>query len=218
MREPVEIPPVPEPDPHRDPIALALVAELGAHDRTSASVEGIVRRAGITRSEFDRRYSGLDDCLVDAYERFIDDFERKVGQAFNAHEDWRASLRAAAYATADWMEASPDLVDFGTVGVLVAGGETARIRREELAAFCAALIERGRRAAPDPDQVPESAPLMAIGAIFNLLTQRVQEGEVVDPAGMVPEMMYVTVRIYLGEEAAREELSLPRPASPDPRR
>lgn len=215
MRKTVDIPPAPEPDPHRDRIALALVAEVKERGPEARDPGEVARRAGVPRSEFDRRYGSFEECLLDTYERFIASFERATGTAFNRHEDWRTALRAAAYAAADWMWASPELMEFGAVGVLHSGNEMARVRREEVARYSAALIEQGREAAPDPASVPEGASLMAIGAILNLLTQRLHEGEEVNPVEMVPEMMYLVVRIYLGEEAAREELALGRPAVVD---
>jgi AcrR family transcriptional regulator len=212
MIQPLALPPGPRPNPHRDPLALALVAEVNARGPEAGDPDEIARRAGIPRSEFDRRYSGFDECLVDTYERFIASFERAVGSAFNAHGDWRTALRAAAYASADWMAASPELMEFGAVGVLRTTNEVARVRREEVARFCAGMVEQGRRAAADPEQIPEGASLLAIGAILNLLTQRIQEGDQIDLLAEVPELMYLVVRVYRGEREAREELSLPRPS------
>jgi AcrR family transcriptional regulator len=207
MIRPVPLPAPPHPDPYRDPIALALVAEVCERGADAGDPCRIARRAGVSIGEFETRFSGFADCLVDSYGRYIASFERSVGSAFNRHVEWSDALRAAAYAAAAWMEASPSLVHFGAIGVLQTGNEMARVRREDVVRFCADLIEQGREAAPDPELVPEGASLMAVGSIMNLLTQRLQEGTVVDPTGMVPEMMYMVVRIYLGEDEARKELT-----------
>ena len=53
---------------------------------------------------------------------------------------------------------------------------------------------------------------MATGSMAQLLTHRLQKGERVLAHAMVPEMLYMSVLPYLGEEAAREELEAPRPA------
>jgi hypothetical protein len=207
---PIELPPAPDPDPFSDPFARALVAEVDERG-SDASLDGVLDRSGATAEEFHRRFADFDSCLVDTYERFIASFERAVATAFNAHDEWRTALRAAAYAATDWMEASPDLMEFGAVGVLTTRNEMARVRREQVAAFCGALIERGRAAAPSPGLVPEAAALIAVGSILHLLTKRIQEDDEIDLAGTVPELMYGIVRTYLGEEEAREELTLPRP-------
>jgi AcrR family transcriptional regulator len=203
----LDLPPAPEPDPHGDQIALALVAEVLERPE-GREVESVARRAGVTRTEFGRRFASFDECLVDTYERFIASFERAVGTAFNRHDDWRAAVRAAAFAAGDWMEASPELMEFGSAGVLRTRNEMVRVRREEVAMFCAQLIDQGRESAPDPSKVPEGASLLAVGSILNLLTQKLQEGSKVDLGEMVPEMLYLVVRVYLGEEIAREELAM----------
>jgi hypothetical protein len=97
------------------------------------------------------------------------------------------------------------------VEILAAKSEMMRVRREEAFQFCAELIEAGRAAAPDPDSVSQAASMVAIGSIMNLVALRLQRGEELRVHESVPEMMYAAVRPYLGEEAAREELSLPRP-------
>jgi hypothetical protein len=53
--------------------------------------------------------------------------------------------------------------------------------------------------------------MMAVGSIVQLLTHRLQSGVAVEPAAMVPPMMYLATRPYLGEELARKELTGPRP-------
>jgi hypothetical protein len=204
----VEVPPAPDPDPYRDPLSLGVVEEVFERGR-QASVAGVIARSAVPAKEFHRRYDSLEDCALDAYERFIASFKRRVGEAFNAGSDWRDSLRAAAYETADFMEESPALVGFGMTGVLQMNSELCRVRREEVFAFCADLIDRGRTE-PSDVEADEAAAMFAIGSIIQLLTFRLQSGGPVEPHAIVPEMMYAVVRAYKGEDVAREELSLPR--------
>jgi len=201
---PVELPPAPIPDPYRDPISLAVVEEVFERGARS-NVAGVIARADVTASEFYDRYATLEDCALDAYERFIACFKRRVGGAFNAHSSWRDSLRAAAYETADWMEANPALVGFGMTGVLQMKSELCRVRREEVFVFCGGLIDLGRTE-PSEIEVDEAAAMLAIGSIIQLLTFRLQTGGPIEPHAIVPEMMYAVVRTYKGERAAREEL------------
>jgi AcrR family transcriptional regulator len=208
---PIELPLAPEPQPQGDAISTAVVAEIVEQTYQRTTVENVIRRAGVSRREFDRRFGSLEHCVLDTFERCIADFELRVGSAFNSQRDWPAALRAAAYATADWMEENPQLVSFGMVDVLNMPGEMGRVRREETFAFCAQMIDRGREAAGDTGLIPESAPTFAIGAITQLLTHRLQEGAEIDPPAVIPEMMARVVGIYLGEEAAEAEWAADRP-------
>ncbi len=210
MKQPIDLPPPPDPDPYRDPLALAVVSEVYERGE-AASVAGVIARAGVPASAFAERYASLEACAVDAYERYIAAYKRRIGGAFNAHPDWRTSLRASAYECADFIAGEPALVSFGMTGVLQMRSEVARLHREEVFVFSAKLIDLGRT---EPgSQAPEdgSAATYAIGSIIQLLTHRLQAGIDYDPHKIVPEMMYSIVRSYLGEDAAEEELTLPRP-------
>jgi hypothetical protein len=208
VKAPVELPPAPDPDPFRDPLSLAVAHEVFERGER-ASTAGVIARADVPESVFHQRYATLEDCALDSFERFIADFERRVGEAFNAGSDWRDSLRASAYEAADWMEENPELVSFGMAGVLHMNNELARVRREEVFVFCGDLIDLGRTE-PSDIEADEAAAMFAIGSIMQLLTHRLQSGGPVEPHAIVPEMLYAVVRAYKGEDVAREELSLPR--------
>ncbi len=208
---PIALPPPLTRDPFADPLALAIVDEVAERGYAAVTVSAVIERAGVDREEFDRRFADLEDAALQTFEAFIVDFERRVGLAFNAGTEWRSALRAAAYEVADWMAASPNLVRFGTVKVLEMRSEMARVRREEASIFCAKMVDAGRFEAPDPAAVPESAAIVAIGSILQMITYRLQKGVVIDAHATVREMLYAAVRPYLGEEIAREELTLPRP-------
>ena len=194
-----------------------MVDIVGERGYEATTVEAVLERAGVARREFDERFAGKEDCALKTLEALIAKFEWRVGCAYAAFSDWRTGLRAAAYACADWLVEFPNAVRYGVVEVLKADSEMPRVRREELFRFCAGLIDGGRAEAVEP--VGESTAVVAIGSIMQLLTQRMQVGAEVGAHGIVPEMMYAVVRPYLGEEAAREELTMPRPgmAGPDGR-
>jgi AcrR family transcriptional regulator len=204
----------PERDPYEDPIIVAFVEVVDERGYEAASLEEVVARSGVTAAEFHRRFAGKEDCAQQSFEALTDDWRFRVYSAYSAFPDWRSGLRAAAYEVADWMEEHPAVVHFGIVEILKAENEMIRVRREEALTYGGELIDGGRREAADPDKIPEAAPLMAIGSIVQLLTHRLQTGVPVEPTEMVPQMMHMATRPYIGEELAREEYDLPRPIPP----
>jgi AcrR family transcriptional regulator len=201
----------PAGDPFADRLYVALIDVVAERGYQAADVESVTRRAGVDTAEFYRRFADKEDCVQQAYEAFIEDFLRHVQRAYDAGPDWRSALRGAAYAAADWMNEHPRTARFGGVDVLYARNEMVRVRREEVFRYCAGLIDAGRAEAPNPSAVPEAAPIMAIGAIAQTLTARMQKGEALETDRMVPAMMYQAVRPYLGEAVAREELAIAPP-------
>jgi AcrR family transcriptional regulator len=206
----------PRPGPFADPIATALVEVVGERGYEATDVGSVIARAGATRAEFDRRFADKEDCVQQVFEAFIDDFLGQIRGAFEAESEWPTSLRAAAYSTMDWMDDHPDTARFGMVDVLAARNEMIRVRREEIFVYCAGLIDAGREVAPDPAAVPEAAAVMAVGAVVQIVTRRMQSGADLEFGRLVPELMYGAVLPYLGEEAARAELDAPRPPGPRP--
>jgi AcrR family transcriptional regulator len=208
-REPV--PPRPKPDPFTDPIQIAVVDLIFERGYEAFDERAIVRRAGATMAEFRSRFVDKQDCTVRTIEACLQDFKWMVETAYDTGADWREGLRASAWAVADHLDEHPELVHVLVIGLLGAKNEMLRVLREEALMYGATVIERGRAEAPEPAAVPAGAAAMAMGSIAQLLTHRLQKGVDVAPHATVRQMLYLSARPYVGEEAAAEELRLPRP-------
>ncbi|HEX4306471.1 MAG TPA: TetR/AcrR family transcriptional regulator [Solirubrobacterales bacterium] len=192
------------------PLGAAIVEVVATEGYREAGVGGIIARAGVTRQEFDRLFSGKADAVQQVLESMIEDFRRRVGGAYAGVPGWPGSLRAAAYEVVAWIEDHPHAYEFGMLGVLEAG-EMPRLRREELFTWCAALIDAGRAVAPDPAAVPAAAALIAVGAVVDGLARHASGEPDAGLVETVPKLMYGAVLPYLGGEAARRELSARAP-------
>jgi AcrR family transcriptional regulator len=188
------------------PLAAALIEVVARRGYHEASIEEILARAGVEREEFDLHFAGKEDALLRVFESVIENFKCRAGRAYASFPTWPGSLRAAAYEVVAWIEDNPHGYEFGMLRVLDAG-EAARLRREELFTWCASLIDAGREVAPDPDAVPRAAPLIAVGAVVEMLSLHAAGELEAGLAETVPKLMYGAVLPYLGEEAAREELA-----------
>jgi AcrR family transcriptional regulator len=193
------------------PIAAAVMATIRERGYPDARVEEFLSRAGMTEADFDRQFAGKEELSLRVFEAYIDDFVDRVDAAYSMGGPWPGSLRAAAYETARWVTANPAVTWFGLVGVLEAG-DMARARRDQVFRWAASLVDAGRPVAVDPEAVPRSAPLVTIGGIAEGL-RRHEEGDVgVGVAEAIQRMMYLAVRPYLGEAAARTEFEIEPPA------
>jgi AcrR family transcriptional regulator len=208
---PYPIPPPPEPYPFTDPLPAAVIDLIFERGYEAVTERLIVDRAGTTLGEFHRRFADKQEATVKTFEVCQQDFEWTVGTAYATGSDWRGGLRAAAWTVADYMEEHPRLIHACVIGLLRAKNEMLRVVRENILLYGATVIDRGRAEVPEASSVPLGAALMAEGSIAQLLTQRLQRSEPVAPHEMVPQMLYLAVRPYVGEEAAREELHAPRP-------
>jgi hypothetical protein len=135
---------------------------------------------------------------------------RVVRGAFDRQRRWPDSLRAAAYAHAGWILENPKEVRFGILETVWASELTGALR-DRLFAEYIAMVDAGREVAPDPDSIPAFTAEGVVGAITEVVARRLGQEQGHELLELVPEMMYLAVRPYLGEEAARRELTAPPP-------
>ena len=188
----------------------AMLDLVSARGYEAVSVGEVVARAGGDTAEFESLFSSKQDCAVAVLEEVAKENLREVRGAFDSQPSWPDSLRAAAYAHAGWIAANPAKLRFTLLEMVWASELTSAVR-DNLFAEYIAMVDAGREVAPDPDAVPAQAAQSAVGAIAQVVAKNFASAD--DLFALVPEMMYLAVRPYLGEETARRELTTPRPAA-----
>jgi AcrR family transcriptional regulator len=185
--------------------AIDLTIERGY---AALEVREIAARAGVEPAEFDRHFAGKEDCCLQVYEANIADFDQLVVGAYLRYESWRDALRAAAYAAAAYLRDHPREVQYGEIQMRE-GGEMAQARRDAYLHRIIDLIDAGRGELDDPGSLNRGVAEGALGSIYGYLLKELQAGAGTRSATeMVPQLMYIAVRPYVGHEAAREELSI----------
>jgi AcrR family transcriptional regulator len=202
---------MPDGLPERDAVAEAVVDLMVERGYEEMSVEAVVARAGVERGEFDRRFDGLEDCVLEVYWQHTDAFTEMVVAAYEEEGSWREGFRAAAYAAARWIRDNPRILRFGTVQMFGAG-LMAQAQRTSHLQRMVDLIDAGREELDDPDSVGRGVAEGVFGSIYEFAVKEVQSGNGTRSAeDYVPELMFIAVRPYLGHAAAREELKIPAP-------
>lgn len=186
---------------------LDLVATQGYRETT---LEEVIAAAGTTRAEFDRLYASKEALAVEVLEERSKDCFRVVMAAYEAEAQWPDSLRAGCYALAEWLRTHPREVRYGPVEMLWAG-EQAQVQRELAFQRFRRMVDDGRSRLADPDSLPKSIADQIVGTTVGMLTERVMKGEVGDYADVVPPLMAIAVRPFLGDEAAAREAAMPPP-------
>jgi AcrR family transcriptional regulator len=176
----------------------------------AVSIDDVAERTGDTAMGFERHFPSKLACAVAILEEIAESNLRAVRGAFDAEAGWPDSLRAAAYAHAEWILANPKKMRFGLLETVWAS-ELTRALRDSLFGEYVAMIDAGRAVAPDPTSIPPFTAEGVVGSITEVIARRLGQGQGDRLLELVPEMMYLAVLPYLGEEAARRELTLPRP-------
>jgi len=176
------------------------------------TIEEIAGRVGGDRAGFEAIFPSKQACAIAALEALAESNLTAVRGAFRSRPEWPASLRAAAYAHVRWILANPKKMRFGLLETRWAG-EVANATRERLFGAYVTMIDAGREVAPDPESIPPYTAESVVGSITQVVAKDVSGRGDRDLLSLVPEMMYLAVRPYLGEEAAKAELTEPPPGT-----
>lgn len=203
-----------DPDAERrQRIVAALVALVAEQGYGATTVRQLLERAGVSRADFRRLFAGKQACFLAVYDEIAESFAAAVFVAFEREGEWREGLRAAAYAAARWVGEHPREARYATVETMMAG-EFAVARREATLRRFVDLVDAGREQLEDPDSVSRAMAEGVVGGILGTLTRNMRRGARARPEDFVPELMFLAVRPYLGQEVAREELGIPPPPEP----
>lgn len=198
------------PAGHRSNYTKALVDLAFERGYDAVDVVDVVERAGGSIAEFESLFPSKLACAVATLEGIAESNLAAVRGAFDEEPTWPDSLRAAAYAHAEWVLDNPRKMRFGLQEAVWASDLIGALRDELFGAYVA-MVDAGREVADDPGSIPAFTAEGVVGSVTEVIIRRFgaeQKRELID---LVPEMMYLAVRPYLGEEAARQELTAPRP-------
>ena len=188
---------------------IDLVIERGYN---AFEVDDLCARADVSRAEFDARFAGCRDCLDRTYEANIAEFDQATFGPYLQAPTWREGLRAAAYGSAVYLSGHCRERRYGELRKRE-GGAVEQSARDLYMQRIVDLIDAGRFEASCPEELSRATAEAIFGSIYELVLKRLGKTKAAPDLEIVPELMYVAVRPYLGHRAALEELSRPVPAS-----
>jgi AcrR family transcriptional regulator len=198
-----------EGDELRGRIEEAMLAACGELGYRRVAVQGVIERYGGYRLQFYRQFANKAECYAAAYEAEAGRLERALLRAAAAQGEWRAALRAALAALARYVGERPLVARGLVVEVHVAGGP-ALARREEMFERLTRAIDSARRKTGSRHSPPPITAAFMVSAIEEAVAKALLNGEPEAFALAVPELAYMVVAAYFGEEAAGAELELAR--------
>src|SRR4051812_31687165 len=104
------------------------VAERGY---AGATIDDVVRGAGVSKATFYEHFSDKEDCFLAAYEAASEELLLRVEEAQATEDDWLERTRAGIRAYLRWLAGDPALARVFLIEV-AAAGPAALERRERL--------------------------------------------------------------------------------------
>ena len=163
---------------------LLAVGELG-YD--AASVETVLDRRNMTRSDFDRYFTGKQDCFAkgcaDAWESACDKLLDPAPAAGPRPEHLESVLLGLLRLAAD----SPTATRALLTGTHVAGSVALEARSATITRLVEAL--GGCSHPPTPNPQPSTFGELVVGAIEGVIVRPLCAGEELDPDRLLPELL-----------------------------
>ena len=180
----------------------------------AATIDDIVRGAGVSKQTFYEHFSDKLDCFLAAYEAASDQLFEHVRAAQDAaaeaagaarpragragHPDeWLARTRAGIHAYLRWLAAEPALARVFLIEVAAAGPEALE-RRERLRERYAERMRELQVANSVPDEIFHAV----VAGADDLVVRRLRENA--DLLELEPTLLYLQVSLLAGPETAAE--------------
>jgi AcrR family transcriptional regulator len=195
----------------RDRVIAALMDLCFERGYRRVKVSMVLDRSGVDMPTFERNFADLEDCFCQIYTELRDELMGMIAEAVAEQPTWRDRIRVTAYTMVDHLEIDERRTQF-MVSDARNAGDRASVLMEEAFEEMFELLDAGRNERDHGAPLSRATAEAVGGTIFFQMLAAFEQGSMRDVRAKVPEMMYIAVLPYLGEEAAREELELPPPS------
>jgi AcrR family transcriptional regulator len=181
---------------------IEVVAKCGYK---SVSLEAVVARAGVDEEVFRRHFADLEECFLAAWELISDSYMPNALVAYGGEDTWLEQMRAVGQAITGYLMEHPDHARILYVEGLMAGERVRAVLDRNVNVFIE-LIDLGRQELDDPDSLTRATAEGLAGAIYEQVSIRLIRGADEEIPELLPQLLFMVVRPYLGLEAAMREL------------
>jgi AcrR family transcriptional regulator len=190
----------------RERLIAALAESLYERGYEETTVAMIGKRAGVSKSDFYKRFESKDACFLAAYDDVVERMREELRVACGAREDWAAGVLDALSALLAFVAAEPAGARLVLVEGVRAGKGVYDRYQEALQSFVPYLRDGAPMPAGGPPP-PEATDEAVVGGIASLLARRMLAGGIEQLDDFLPEIGEFTLTPYLGAAEARRIIS-----------
>ncbi|HEY6780092.1 MAG TPA: TetR/AcrR family transcriptional regulator [Thermoleophilaceae bacterium] len=178
------------------------VAERGY---AGATIDEIVRRAGVSKQTFYEHFRAKEDCFVAAYVAAGEELFVRVRAARGSEGGWLERTRAGVRAYLRWLAGDPALARVFLTEVAAAGPRAAESRellRDRYADLIREQHEAARGELPALPRVPDEVFHALVAAVDELVVRRIRTEGAEGLPELEPVLMHLEVALLAGPELA----------------
>jgi len=186
----------------------AAVADKGY---AAATIDDIVRGAGVSKKTFYEHFQDKEDCFLAAYEQASAQLLHHVADAHRSQTGLHESTRAGIAAYLRWLAAEPALARVFLIEVGAAGPRAAE-RRERLRETYADLLDRlqeeARTEFPSLPDLPPEIFQAVVAGVDDIVVRRIRQGRAESLPELEPTLVYLQLALLAGPEVAAQSAEL----------
>jgi AcrR family transcriptional regulator len=191
---------------------MAAAAELlGQKGYAGTTITAIARRASVSPNQFYEHFRDRDECILSAYDVFIQTLMSRMGEELSGTEDWGGFLAAAIHAYFASLEAEPVIARAFLIEMDGAGAAALVRRRAALAAIAGQLKEQHaeiRRRDPGLGPLPDSVYLGIVYAVRDLVCDALEGTPRVALYDLEADVLYWITATIEGAGAAEHDANV----------
>jgi AcrR family transcriptional regulator/DNA-binding MarR family transcriptional regulator len=189
----------------RERILLAAADIAASVGYAGMTVERITAAAKVSRRTFYELFADCEACFLGVFDCALSQARVLASEAYASEQNWREGIRSALACLLAAMQQRPELARVCVIEA-PAAGEQVLERRALVLDELARMIDRGRRVSDAHNPAALTAESV-VGGVFSVLYSRLLERDQDPLTDLLDSLMSIIVLPYLGEDAARRELS-----------
>jgi AcrR family transcriptional regulator len=192
----------------RERLIAAMAASCAEQGYGTASVEDVLARSGLDRTDFLRQFADKEDCALAAVDEILAETTRAVANAHSPElADWQRLL-CAARALLELLAAQPSYARLACIEARGAMPAEAYERYTAGIRVIVAMLDRARGYAAET--APALATRAAIGGAELLIRRELIAGRADRLPELLPDIIYGTVVPFLPQQEALRYAELAR--------
>ncbi len=171
----------------------------------SATIDDIVRGAGVSKKTFYEHFRDKEDCFLAAYETAAGELFERVRAAQHEPGDWLERARAGIRAYLRWLAGDPALARVFLIEVAAAGPRAAACRerlRDRYAELTRDTERHARNERPGLPVLPDELVHALVAATDAVVVRRIRESGAEALPELEPILLRLQVSLLAGPEAA----------------
>lgn len=197
----------------------ALLEAVSRHGYGETTVRELVALAGVSKTTFYNHFEGKRECFLATFEAVIEEFGRRLIEAYQRPGDFRAKMLATLREFMSLAAEDPAAASLIAVDVLSLGAPGVA-RREQASERFEALVERALAQAPNPERMPPHTPRALVAGIRAIAYWHLRAGTEAELPGLVEPLIEwaLSYQGVEGELTRRAAAAAAEPAPPAPPR